>query len=450
MSELKTTGSAFLPFLPASNGGWTRSDATHLLWRTQFGATSAEVDDALAAGLEKTLERQLAVHPESDEFQSAERLLRRTAFDTGSIADLKVWWLYRLLKSASPLVEKMSLFWHNHFATSNVKVQSVPQMAAQNDLLRQHAVGSFRLLLHGMTRDVAMLVWLDGNSNRKRQPNENFARELMELFSLGVGNYSEQDIKHAARAFSGWQVRDGKFWFNALQHDSGSKCVFGKSGNLEGDDVIDLCLAHEACPRFLARKLLGEFVVPDPDAGLIDGLANRIRIHDFSMTPVLRELFGSQLFFSPESRNAIIKSPVELVLGAHRALQSHPNFSAAIPLLAGLGQDICEPPTVKGWDGGRQWISSTSMLQRANFAGELVAGARLGTIADPELSVARLAHSSPDAIVRYYAELLLNRELKPDIVEHLTGYMKQSHGSRGQRIRGVIQLILLMPEFQLV
>jgi uncharacterized protein (DUF1800 family) len=449
VSEFKSAGDAYRPWAPVA-GGWTRRDATHFLWRTQYGATHAEIEEAAALGFEEILDRRLTTQPESAAFQSAEALLRRTAFDTASIGDLKAWWLYRMLNSANPLVEKMSLLWHSHFATSNAKVQSVPNMAAQNDLIREHAVGNFRKLLHGMARDVAMLVWLDGNANRKRQPNENFAREVMELFSLDVGHYTEQDIKEAARAFSGWQLREGKFWFNALQHDSGSKTVFGTTGNFDGDDIVELCLAQEACPRFLAQKLLRAFVLPDPDAGLIDGLAQRIRFHDFAMTPILRELFGSQLFFSTEARGAIIKSPIELVLGAHRSLESHPNLSTAIPLLAGLGQDIFEPPTVKGWDGGRLWISSTSMLQRANFAGELATGSRLGAIADAERSVADLALERPEAIVRHYVNLLLNRELDPDVTARLTQYLSQSQGGRGQRIRGVIQLIMMSPEFQLV
>ena len=450
MSESLTPATALSPYNPAAHGGWTRRDATHLLWRTQYGATAAEIDEAFTAGLQATLERRLTPQPETPQFQSAHDLLRRTAFDTGNIADLKAWWLYRMLNSANPLVEKLSLFWHNHFATSNAKVQSVPNMAAQNDLIRQHAMGNFRPLLHGMARDVAMLVWLDGNANRKRQPNENFAREVMELFSLDVGNYTERDIKEAARAFSGWQVREGKFWFNPLQHDSGSKTVFGKSGDLNGDDVVDLCLAQPACPRFLAHKLLRTFVVPAPDAGLIDALAQRIRAHDFAMAPVLRELFGSQLFFCPAARTALIKSPLDLVLGAYRSLDSHPKLTTAIPLLASLGQDVFEPPTVKGWDGGRLWISSASMLQRANFATELVTANRLGTIADPEKSAAQLSQGSPEAIVRHYADLLLNRELEPDVLSRLAGYVNQSQGTRDQRIRGAMQLIMTMPEFQLV
>ena len=174
--------------------GWTRQEATHLLWRTQFGASHEEIGQAVDDGLEKTLDRLLTPQAESVEFESANRLLRQNAFDTGNIDNLKAWWLYRMLNSANPLVEKMALFWHNHFATSNAKVQSVEHMAAQNDLIRRMAVGNFRELLSGMTRDVAMLFWLDGNANRKRHANENFAREVMELFSLDVGNYTE--IEH--------------------------------------------------------------------------------------------------------------------------------------------------------------------------------------------------------------------------------------------------------------
>src|SRR5436305_94915 len=197
MSDPKIAGEAFRRYEPQAGGGWSRREAAHLLSRAQYGATSEDLARAEAAGLEKTLDRLLIPQPEPASFQSAEILLRRTAFDTGSIADLKAWWLYRMLNSANPLVEKMALFWHNHFATSNAKVQSVPHMAAQNDLIRRHATGSFRELLHGMARDVAMLIWLDGSANRKRQPNENFAREVMELFSLDVGHYTEQDIKEA-------------------------------------------------------------------------------------------------------------------------------------------------------------------------------------------------------------------------------------------------------------
>jgi uncharacterized protein (DUF1800 family) len=449
MSDKLTAGEALRLYDPAT-GSWTRQEATHLLWRLQYGATHAEIEAAVPAGLQKTLDRLLTPQAEAPQFDSAEQLLRRTAFDTGNITDLKAWWLFRMLNSANPLVEKLSLLWHSHFATSYAKVQSVPLMAAQNDLIRRFALDNFRPLLHGMSRDVAMLIWLDGNANRKRQPNENFAREVMELFSLGVGNYTEKDIKEAARAFSGWHVREGKFWFHALQHDTSSKTVFGKSGDFDGNDIVDLCLAQPACPRFLAYKLLRTFVVADPGADIIDALAQRIRFHDFGFAPVMRELCSSQLFFSATARAALIKSPLELVLGAYRTLGSQPKLATAIPVLATLGQDIFEPPTVKGWDGGRLWISSASMLQRANFVSELVTGNRLGAIAEPDKTATALVLDTPVSVVRHYASLLLNRDLEPEVESRLVGYLNQSLGNRDERIRGVLQLIMTMPEYQLV
>ncbi|MFT5411861.1 MAG: hypothetical protein ACI9NC_004598, partial [Verrucomicrobiales bacterium] len=190
----------------------TRDDAVHLLWRSGWGATVEEVDRVVADGLARTVEILITPQAEGENFSRTEPMLYQSANATGNIDALKNWWLYRMLYTANPLAEKMALFWHNHFATSNTKVRSARHMAVQNLLIRQHALGSFRQLLGGMARDVAMLKWLDTNSNRKRQPNENFAREVMELFTLGVGNYSEHDIKEAARAFTGWHLRNDGFW----------------------------------------------------------------------------------------------------------------------------------------------------------------------------------------------------------------------------------------------
>ena len=450
MNRADHAGDPLRPYEPSSGGGWTSRDATHLLWRAQFGASPEEVQRATKEGLEATLDRFLAPQEETEDFQSSEKLLRRVALDTGNIARLKAWWLYRMVYSANPLVEKMALLWHGHFATSYAKVRSVEHMVAQNDVIRRYGIGSFRALLHGMASDVAMLIWLDGNANRKRHPNENFAREVMELFALGVGNYTEQDIKEAARAFTGWHVREDKFWFNRIQHDNGDKSVLGRSGNLDGGDVIDICLEQNASARFLAYKLLRLFVKPSPDAGLIERLAERIRAHDFWMTPVLRELLGSRLFFSPEVRHGIIKSPLDLVLGSHRALGSRINFERTVDLLRDLGQDLFEPPTAKGWDGGRLWITSTSMLLRDNFAAALATRDRYGEIVDP----ARLAEENgwmdPAAVVRYYAELLVARDLDPVVVDRLEDYLRKASGGRSDRIRGMTHVIMTMPEYQLM
>ncbi|GDY07758.1 MAG: DUF1800 domain-containing protein [Planctomycetota bacterium] len=423
------------------DGEWSRSEAIHLLWRTGFGASADEIQQATQDGLDKTLDRLLSPPAESAEFGKADALLRQAAFDSGNIADLKTWWLHRMVASTNPLVEKLTLLWHNHFATSNAKVDSVSLMAAQNDLLRRESLGSFRPVLHGIAKDVAMLLWLDSNSNRKRHPNENFSREVMELFSLGVGNYSEHDIQEAARAFTGWYVRDGEFWFNAIQHDTGEKVVFTKRGNFDGGDVVELCLEHPACPRFLAFKLLRQFVEPSPSKEHIDALAARIRQHNFEWRPILRELFASRLFFSEPARQSIIKSPVELLLGAVRQLKGKPNLQAIAWLSAELGQDIFEPPTVKGWDGGRLWISSTTLIQRANFATALLKSNQLGSISFAGLRV--------EDDVNYFVELLLARDVGPDAVAELRQFMKNQTGDPEIRLRSLVQFMMQMPEYQL-
>ena len=409
---------------PHNTRQWTRRDATHLLWRAQFGATVSEIDRAHKESLSKNLGRLLTPQPESEEFQIVEPLLRETAYDTGSISDLQAWWLYRMHYSANPLTEKLALFWHNHFATSSAKVRSVPHMAAQNDLFRSESLGSFRKMLHGMAKDVAMLIWLDGNANRKRQANENFAREVLELFSLGEGNYTEADIKQAARAFTGWHVRADKYWFNERQHDYGSKTVFGRTGKFDGGDIIDLSLEQKACPRFIAFKLLRTFVLDQPTEAHIAVLSARIREHDFAMRPVLRELFSSKFFFSAEARHAIIKSPLELVLGACRALEVRANLKEVNRVSGQLGQSIFEPPTVKGWEGGRLWINSASLLQRNNFAMALLEG-KMG-------SMAKLGKN-----VTHYRELLLACEVSG---------LKEFEGEP-QRL---VHLMMTLPEFQLI
>jgi uncharacterized protein (DUF1800 family) len=428
--------------------GWTGRDAAHLLRRTQVGASHAEIDQAAEDGPAATIDRLLTIQPETDEFKARDAALARVARDSGEIGDLRAWWAHRLLCSANPLVEKLTLFWHGHFATSYAKVRSLAHMAAQNELFRRNALGSFRSMLHEVARDEAMLVWLDGNANRRRQPNENFARELMELFSLGVGNYSEKDIQEAARAFSGWHVRDGKFWFNRLQHDEGDKTVFGRTANLDGDGVVELCLGQDAAPRFLATKLLSFFVAPKLEDAAVVELAECIREHDFAMRPVLQTMFASSMFFRAESRHAIIKSPAEFVLGTERALATKANLRESVALMGQLGQALFEPPTVEGWKGGRVWINSATMIGRANFAAELTMGTRFGEIADPELAAARLGWQQPRDAVDYYTELLLARDV-PSAQPAIEKYLDEASGPLGDRLRGMLHLLLTLPEYQL-
>ena len=435
------------PFEPYDvTNGWTHREATHLLSRVQFGFTPAELDRTTREGMNATLQRLTEVQPESTDFSQAEASLRQAAVSTGSIDNLKIWWLYRMRYSANPLTEKLTLFWHNHFATSNAKVNSVPYMLRQNELIRTNAAGDFRQLLHGMSRDTAMLIWLDGNANRKRHPNENFAREIMELFALGVGNYTERDIQEAARAFTGWHVRDGQFWMHELQHDDSSKTVFGKTGSYDGHDIVNLCLEQPSCPRFLATKLLKTFVSPDPSPAMIEHLANRIRHHNLNMKPVLRELFSSQWFYREENRQVLIKSPLEFVLGTLRTLTEPIRWTGVIKVLADLGQNIFEPPSVKGWEGGRLWITSSSILQRANFATELTTTNQFGPLSE---TVRNVTSEGSESIVNRLGKWLLSDRLDDTIRQELLKFHVRAEGTADQKLRSLLQLILTLPEFQL-
>lgn len=425
--------------------GWTKREATHLLWRCAAGASNSEIDRALEDGMEKTVARLIEGQSESEDFVATEKLLHSSALKSGNIDSLKNWWLFRFLKTANPLAEKMTLLWHNHFATSNVKVRSTEKMDTQHALLRKHALGNFADLFRALARDVAMLMWLDGNANRKRHPNENFAREVMELFALGVGNYNESDIKEAARAFTGWHVRNEEFWFNKVQHDPGVKKVLGKSGKFKGDDILEICLQHKACARFVASKLLSAFVQPYPDAALLDALAARIRFHKFEIAPVMRELLSSQGFYASESRRVIIKSPVELVVSTFRSLGGRAKLAECVQLMSDLGQNLFEPPTVKGWEGGRLWINSATMLQRANFASQVTAGESFGNIGERSRQT-----GSVQARVTDFLELLLAAEVSQTTREDLTNYLRRAKGSATEQNNGLVQLIMTMPEYQLI
>jgi uncharacterized protein (DUF1800 family) len=288
--------------------------------------------------------------------------------------ELQSWWLTEMLVTPSPLTEKMTLFWHNHFVSSQQKVRSPQLMYRQNVLLRRHAFGNFTALLHAVARDPAMVIYLDSASNRKGQPNENFAREVMELFTLGEGHYTERDIKEAARAFTGWGVDPdrGEFVFRRIAHDDGVKTVLGRRGNLDGDAVLGILLAQPQTAELIVAKLWREFVAPDPDPGEVRRIAQVFRESGYEIRPALRALLTSDSFYEPGNRAVLIKSPVELVVGTLRQF----SFATGEPLpfalgVAVLGQSLFSPPNVKGWPGGEMWINSTTLLARKAFLDRL-------------------------------------------------------------------------------
>jgi uncharacterized protein (DUF1800 family) len=371
-------------------------EARHLLVRTGFDARLDKVDEYARLSRREAVERELSslrqapgVAPPAwvntweprgrARSMSAEE---RQQYQRELVArglELRGWWLNEMLTTDSPLTERMTLFWHNHFTSSLQKVRSPVLMYRQNLLLRRYAGGSFAELLHAVSKDAAMLVYLDTAANRRGQPNENFAREVMELFTLGEGHYTEQDVKEAARAFTGWSIEPetGEFRFRPFLHDAGEKTVFGRSGDLDGDAVLDLLLARPETSRFVAAKLWREFVSPAPaderERAELERAARTFRETGYSIRAVLRDLLLSEAFWAPVNRGTLVKSPADLVVGTLR--QFRIDYSDPLPFVLAmrqLGQDLLAPPNVKGWPGGEAWISSKTLLARRQFVERLL------------------------------------------------------------------------------
>lgn len=284
------------------------------------------------------------------------------------------WWAERMLTTPRPLEEKMTLFWHGHFATEELKNDDYRLMLQQNMTLRQLATSDMSSLLIAMSKDPAMLLYLDNRLNVKGHANENYAREILELFSLGIGNYTENDIKEAARAFTGWRNQGLTFIDDREQHDEGMKTVFGQTGNWDGEDVVDLILQQEAAGEFIAGKMYRFFVRDEISDQMLDELAARLRDDNYALKPFLRALFLSQDFYSEPSLGTQIKSPVQFLVSTYRKLglekiPGTPYFPAATNL---LGQALGNPPNVKGWDGGRAWLNPSTILLRNNLIGHLL------------------------------------------------------------------------------
>ena len=292
--------------------------------------------------------------------------LRSNAIETQRLA---TWWGERMLVSQRPLEEKLTLFWHGHFATGNTKVRDARMIHQQIEMLRANANGNFRDLLIGILTDPAMLVYLDNGENVKDHPNENFGRELLELFSLGVGNYTETDIREAARAFTGWTNDVLAFKFDAEQHDFGEKTFLGRTGDFDGGDIIEIILEQPAAAEFMSTKLYRHFVRQEVDDAVRADLAATLRDADYALRPMLRRIFLSRDFYSPASYATLVKSPVHLVVSTYRKLgltelPTVPDFNR---LTANLGQTLFNPPNVAGWAGGRTWITPATLLERGNL-----------------------------------------------------------------------------------
>ena len=390
-------------------------DARHLLNRTGFGATEAEIRSLVGVTREEAARTLLANartaaitpppawtrdpgplrYPRRGENASE---VERKQFQQEQIRDgleLRGWWVEEMLVTSSPLTERMTLFWHNHFVSGQQKVKLALLMYRQNVTLRANALGRFGDLLHAIARDPAMVIYLDNAQNRKGTPNENFAREVMELFTLGEGHYGEQDIKEAARAFTGWSLdRDtGQFVFRRFIHDYGQKTVLGKSGNLDGDDVLDILLARTETAEFITAKLWREFVSPDPDQAEIKRIAARFRDSRYDLKVALQALLTSDAFYAAENRGVLVKSPVDLVIGTLHQFGMKPGEPVPFAVAtATMGQNLFSPPNVKGWPGGEAWINASTLLARKQFLDRLFraddAAGRMDAAAAPMMAEA--------------------------------------------------------------
>jgi uncharacterized protein (DUF1800 family) len=292
--------------------------------------------------------------------------------------ELKRWWLREMVQTPSPLSERMTLFWHNHFVSSLKKVKSPQLMLSQNQLLRRHAIGNFADLLHAIAVNPAMLIYLDGQNNRKKNPNENFAREVMELFTLGENNgYGEQDIREAARAFTGWAVdrKTGAFIFRKKHHDNSSKTFLGHRGAFDGKNIIDILLAQRRVSEHISAKLWLAFVGAPANRATIKNLAYQFRQSDYDIPTLLRTVLLSPEFRAPETRGNMIKAPVDLIVGPIRFFGADRIELNKVPqVLKSLGQDLFNPPNVKGWPGGRAWVTTGSLATRNQFLKRVVRG----------------------------------------------------------------------------
>lgn len=355
------------PFEPGPDGPWDRATAAHLLRRAQLGVAPDALESALAGTPAQAVERVLETSGPADP-----TAVRRT-LTTGELHFVQADWAARLCTpSAHSLNERLALMWHGHFATSDAKVDDVRLMFGQLETLRTLGSGDFRELLGAIAVDPAMLIWLDGVENRAKAPNENLARELFELFGLGIGNYTEHDIQEAARALSGWTVRGRQARFDPRRHDAGEKRVFGKSVS-DVDDVVLAVIEHPACSRWVARRLLSTFVGIAEDAALEAALGDRLVSADWRIDAVLGQLLGSRLMLSSELRRPRVASPVEYLASVGFGLGVRLKPTEAVEHLARMGQDLLRPPTVEGWKGGRTWISPSSWIARERCAAALAA-----------------------------------------------------------------------------
>lgn len=493
------------PLQPLPAKDFDFAAAQHLLNRAGFGGSPAQVRGLAEVGLDKAVDQLLGTKsagPTLAELGGQFRSDIRRALTPAEQAELKrarqrgdedaiarfqsmaqvaehadreqfwrmqEWWLRRIVGSDRPLDEKLVLFWHGHFATGYRTVENSWHMLVQQDLFRRECAGNFANLVRGVVRDPAMLKYLDNDENRPSSPNENLARELMELFTLGEGNgYTENDIKEGARALTGMTFRGNAPYFDRGQHDAGVKSILGRSGAFGPDEFVSIILERPETAAFLARKLYRFFVndLPTMDAeasAVVDQMAKDLRAGRYELRPALRTLFRSQHFYASRNRLSMIKSPIQLVAQTVRSLGTPlRDATSLIRATDSMGQELLQPPSVKGWDGGRAWINTATIYVRQNVTVYLVTGLKPGWLkwepTDEPYAPTRLVEAICGAgarldareTVRALAAFALGCEPEPARVDLLHRQLLAMGGTlTDDRAKALLCLIGAMPEYQL-
>ena len=426
---------------------------SHLIRRGGFGAPRAEIDEHAERGYDATVEWLLDPDGEPEVDTAA---LYRYHPDAERPFRLPngMEWLYRMVTTQRPLEEKMALFWHQVFATGENKVESVYEIAQQIKMFREHGLGNYRELLVSLAQNPAVLYWLDNQENHKRAPNENWGRELMELFSMGIGNYTEKDVYEASRAFTGWAFDTKIHWllwgphlwnyeFHAEDHDATDKTLFGHSGNLDGADVIDLIVQQPSCHVFIARHLYNFFVADEPqvpawpiepprDPEAIRDICDVFVKSDYNLKSVLRAVFTSDFF--KEASFKRVRNPAEVFAGTLRVTGSfpepHPGWNNISLEPSYMGQQLYDPPSVEGWHTGHEWINSGAFVQRVNFMADQLGDTSLPGVQD---IIRRIASSngkgmSPDQLVDGCLEQMGPLQVKDSTRSELIDFVQSETG----------------------
>jgi uncharacterized protein (DUF1800 family) len=481
---------------------WNDATAAHLLNRAGFGGSPQDIHNLALMGPDRAVQwfvnyeripddtpppdwtqdiAQDSITKRDAIYKVADADTRRTLQqlrnndENRQISDLRYWWMRRLALGPRPFQEKMTLFWHGHFATSFEKVRSPYFLWLQNETLRQNATGPFLQLLTAVAEDPAMLDYLDGERSNRNKPNENFSREVMELFTLGEGNFTETDVKQLAKAFTGWGLAKDRlqYEYHLNNHDPGPKTIFGQTGNYTGEEALQLLTQQPACAPFIVSKIWRYFVQDEPPVPVVKALSDEFTKSGMDIKRLMARIFRSQEFYAPQVIRSQIKSPVDWIIAASHQLEAPlPTEPMTLVMLLQLGQELFQPPNVKGWDGGVAWITTNSLLDRYNFAAALVEGQRVplpsltgqmrglaNRIEEDgllEAGPAPVAHlfapeqlATADAFLTALQARFLNGTLNPLRLTALRDFAQAHLPLQEPDIRKAIRLLMSTPEYQL-